>query len=31
MDLAFTREEIAFRDEVRTFLRDHVPAATRRK
>src|SRR3569832_1414922 len=31
MDLAFTKEEMAFRDEVRTFLRDNVLAATRQK
>ncbi len=31
MDLAFSREEIAFRDEVRAFFRDHVPPATRQK
>lgn len=26
MDLNFTAEELAFRDEVRTFLKDHLPA-----
>ena len=26
MDLRFTQEEIAFRQEVRTFIRDHLPA-----
>src|SRR6204780_5397537 len=31
MDLSFTREEIAFRDEVRAFFRDNVPPATRQK
>ena len=31
MDLRFTPEEIAFRDEVRAFMRDNVPEATRRK
>ncbi len=31
MDLAFTREEIAFRDEVRAFFKDNVPPATRQK
>src|ERR1700690_3233366 len=31
MDLAFTREEIAFRDEVRAFFKDNVPSATRQK
>ena len=31
MDLAFTKEEIAFRDEVRAFFRDNVPPATRQK
>jgi pimeloyl-CoA dehydrogenase large subunit len=31
MDLRFTPEEIAFRDEVRTFMRDNVPEGTRRK
>src|ERR1700734_1109963 len=29
MDLSFSKEEVAFRDEVRTFLRDNVPPATR--
>ncbi len=29
MDLRFTPEEIAFRDEVRAFMRDIVPDATR--
>src|SRR3954466_7918574 len=31
MDLAFTPEELAFRDEVRAFLEASLPAATRRK
>ncbi|HET9033218.1 MAG TPA: acyl-CoA dehydrogenase family protein [Dokdonella sp.] len=31
MDLAFTAEEQAFRDEVRTFLRDKLPADIRRR
>jgi pimeloyl-CoA dehydrogenase large subunit len=31
MDLRFTPEEIAFRDEVRAFMRDNVPEATRKK
>ena len=31
MDLAFTKEELAFREEVRAFFRDNVPAATRQK
>ena len=31
MDLRFTPEENAFRDEVRAFMRDSVPEATRRK
>ena len=31
MDLAFTQEELAFREEVRTFFRDNVPPDTRRK
>jgi len=31
MDLSFSKEEIAFRDEVRSFFRDNVPAATRQK
>lgn len=31
MDIAFTKEERAFREEVRQFLRDHVPAETRRR
>src|SRR5690242_669279 len=31
MDLAFTKEEIAFREEVRAFFRDNVPPDTRRK
>ncbi len=31
MDLSFSREEVAFRDEVRAFFRDHVPPATRQK
>jgi pimeloyl-CoA dehydrogenase large subunit len=31
MDLAFSNEEMAFREDVRAFLRDHVPSATRQK
>jgi pimeloyl-CoA dehydrogenase large subunit len=31
MDLSFTKEELAFRDEVRTFFRENVPASTRQK
>jgi pimeloyl-CoA dehydrogenase large subunit len=31
MDLAFSKEEIAFREEVRAFFRDNVPPETRRK
>jgi alkylation response protein AidB-like acyl-CoA dehydrogenase len=31
MDLSFTREELAFRDEVRAFFRDNVPTSTRQK
>lgn len=31
MDIAFTKEERAFREEVRQFLRDQVPAEMRRK
>ncbi|MGY3372025.1 pimeloyl-CoA dehydrogenase large subunit [Bradyrhizobium sp. GM2.4] len=31
MDLTFTEEERAFRDEIRQFLRDNVPPQTRRK
>ena len=31
MDLRFTPEEIAFRDEVRTFFRTQIPAEIRRK
>ncbi|MGY4430808.1 pimeloyl-CoA dehydrogenase large subunit [Bradyrhizobium sp. F1.13.1] len=31
MDIAFTKEERAFREEVRQFLRDHVPPQTRLK
>ena len=31
MDLAFTKEEQAFREEVRQFFRDNVPPDTRRK
>jgi pimeloyl-CoA dehydrogenase large subunit len=31
MDLRFTPEEIALRDEVRAFMRDNVPEVTRRK
>src|SRR6202521_5985470 len=31
MDLSFSKEEVAFRDEVRAFFKDHVPPATRQK
>ena len=31
MDLSFSKEEVAFRDEVRTFFKDHVPPETRLK
>src|SRR5271156_1565747 len=31
MDLSFSKEEVAFRDEVRAFFRDHVPPGTRQK
>ncbi|MDB5616976.1 pimeloyl-CoA dehydrogenase large subunit [Tardiphaga sp.] len=31
MDLNFSKEEVAFRDEVRAFFKDHVPPATRQK
>ena len=31
MDLSFSKEEMAFREEVRAFFRDHVPQETRRK
>ncbi|WP_022721555.1 pimeloyl-CoA dehydrogenase large subunit [Rhodopseudomonas sp. B29] len=31
MDLNFSKEEIAFRDEVRAFFKDHVPAKTKQK
>ncbi|MDF3809403.1 acyl-CoA dehydrogenase family protein, partial [Rhodopseudomonas sp. BAL398] len=31
MDLSFSKEEIAFRDEVRAFFKENVPAATRQK
>jgi pimeloyl-CoA dehydrogenase large subunit len=31
MDLSFTKEELAFRDEVRTFFKENVPASTRQK
>ena len=31
MDLSFTKEEQAFREEVRQFFRDNVPPETRRK
>src|SRR5271167_758321 len=31
MDLNFSKEEVAFREEVRTFFRDNVPPATRQK
>src|ERR1700754_594880 len=31
MDLNFTKEELAFRDEVRDFFKKNVPAETKRK
>jgi pimeloyl-CoA dehydrogenase large subunit len=31
MDLNFSKEEVAFRDEVRAFFKDHVPPTTRQK
>jgi pimeloyl-CoA dehydrogenase large subunit len=31
MDLSFTKDELAFRDEVRAFFRDSLPPATRQK
>src|SRR6266568_712526 len=31
MDLAFSKEEMAFREEVRAFFKDNVPPATRQK
>ena len=31
MDLSFSKEELAFRDEVRAFFKDNVPASTRQK
>ena len=31
MDLNFSKEELAFRDEVRQFFKDNVPASIRRK
>src|SRR5260370_14830944 len=31
MDLAFSKEEMAFREDVRAFFRDNVPPETRRK
>ena len=31
MDLAFSKDEVAFREEVRAFFRDNVPPATRQK
>jgi len=31
MDLNFSKEEVAFRDEVRAFFKEHVPATTRQK
>ena len=31
MDLSFSKEEVAFRDEVRAFFRDNVPGETRKK
>ena len=31
MDLRFTPKEIAFREEVRAFIRDNLPAETRER
>src|SRR5229473_1251411 len=31
MDLSFSKEEVAFRDEVRSFFKENVPSATRQK
>jgi len=31
MDLSFSKEEVAFRDEARTFFKENVPSATRQK
>jgi pimeloyl-CoA dehydrogenase len=31
MDLRFTPEEVAFREEVRTFIRDNLPRAIRER
>jgi pimeloyl-CoA dehydrogenase large subunit len=31
MDLSFSKEEVAFRDEVRTFFKENVPPSTRQK
>lgn len=31
MDLGFSKEEVAFREEVRAFIRDNLPASTRQK
>ncbi len=31
MDLRFTPEEVAFRDEIRAFIRDHLPAGIRER
>ena len=31
MDLSFSKEEVAFRDEVRSFFKENVPAAARQK
>ena len=31
MDLAFSKEEIAFREEVRSFFQNNVPPETRKK
>src|SRR5258708_34251419 len=31
MDLSFSKEEVAFRDEVRNFFKENVPSATRQK
>jgi pimeloyl-CoA dehydrogenase large subunit len=31
MDLNFSKQEVAFRDEVRAFFKEHVPATTRQK
>ncbi len=31
MDLSFSKEELAFRDEVRTFFKENLPADIRQK